>query len=81
MRFLLMSCKRNVSRNSGKEYFRAIVFDFDNDVCCDIFIDEKVFSFLNENNYVGKSVDDIIVFKYDVEKKAYKLSFDINKLN
>lgn len=79
MRFCLMSCKRKVSYNTGKEYFRAIVFDLNNDACSDIFIDEKVFSFLNENNYVGKNVDDIIVFKYDVEKKAYKLSFDINK--
>lgn len=79
MRFVLMSCKRKVSHNSGNEYFRCIVFDFDYDVCCDIFIDEDVFSFLNDNNYVGQSVDDIIVFRYDVEKKAYKLSFDINK--
>lgn len=81
MRFVLMSCKRKVSHNSGNVYFKAIVFDFDCDVCCDIFIDEKLFSFLNESNYVGKSVDEIIVFKYDVERKAYKLSFDINKLN
>lgn len=79
MRFVLMSCKRKVSHYSGNEYCRAIVFDFHNDVCCDIFIDDDVFNFLSENEYVGKSVDDIIVFKYDVEKKAYKLSFDINK--
>lgn len=77
MRFVLMSCKRKVSRNSGKEYCKAIVFDFDNDICFDIFTDDDSFNFLNE--YVGKSVDDIIVFHYDVEKKAYKLSFDINK--
>lgn len=81
MRFCLMSCKRKVSYNSGKEYFRAIVFDFDNDVCIDIFVDEKIFIFLNENDFAGKSVDDIIVYRYDIERKGYKLSFDINKLN
>lgn len=79
MRFCLMSCKKLVSRNTGKEYFKAIVYDFESDIISVIFIKEDVFSFLNEKNLIGKSVDDFIVFKFDIEKQAYMLSFDINK--
>ena len=79
MRFCLMSCKKFVSHNTGKVYFKAIVYDFENDIICTMFIKENVFSFLNENDLVGKSVDDFIVFKYDIEKQAYLVAFDINK--
>ena len=78
MRFCLMSCKKFVSHNTGKEYFKAIVYDFQSDIISVIFIKENVFSFLNENNLLGKSVDDFIVFKFDIEKQAYMLSFDID---
>ena len=79
MRFCLMSCKKFVSNRTGKDYFKAIVFDFESDIISTMFIKENVFSFLNENDLVGKSVDDFIVFKYDIEQHAYLLAFDINK--
>lgn len=79
MRFCLMSCKKFVSRNTGKDYFKVIVYDFESDIISVIFIKEAVFSFLNEKNLICKSVDDFIVFKFDIEKQAYVLSFDINK--
>lgn len=79
MRFCLMSCKKFISRNNGKDYFKAIVYDFESDIISVVFIKEDVFSFLNENNLLGTSVDDFIVFKFDIEKQAYMLSFDINK--
>lgn len=78
MRFCLMSCKKFVSHNTGKDYFKAIVYDFESDIISVIFIKENVFSFLNENNLLGKSVDDFIVFKFDIGKQAYMLSFDID---
>lgn len=78
MRFCLMSCKKFVSHNTGKDYFKAIVYDFESDIISVIFIKENVFSFLNENNLLGASVDDFIVFKFDIEKQAYMLSFDID---
>lgn len=78
MRFCLMSCKKFVSHNTGKDYFKAIVYDYRDDVLSKMFIKENVFSFLNENNLVGKSVDDFIVFKYDIDKQAYIVAFDIN---
>ncbi len=78
MRFCLMSCKKFVSHNTGKDYFKAIVYDFESDIISVIFIKENVFSFLNENNLLGKSVDDFIVFKFNIEKQAYMLSFDID---
>ena len=67
MRFCLMSCKKFVSHNTGKDYFKAIVYDYIDDVLSKIFIKENVFSFLNENDLIGKYVDDFIVFKYDIE--------------
>lgn len=79
MRFCLMSCKKFVSRNTGKDCFKTIVYDFESDIISVIFIKEDVFSFLNERNLIGKSVDDFIVFRFDIEKQAYMLSFDINK--
>lgn len=79
MRFCLMSCKKFVSHITGKDYFKAIVYDFENEVLSKFFIKENVFSFLNENNLVGKSVDDFIFFKYDIEKQAYVLVLNINK--
>lgn len=79
MRFCLMSCKKFVSHNTGKEYFKSIVYDFECDIISVIFIKGDVFSFLNEKNLLGKSVDEFIVFKFDIEKQAYMLSFDINK--
>lgn len=79
MRFCLMSCKKFVSRNTGKDFFKAIVYDFESDIISVIYIKEDVFSFLNEKNLIGKSVDDFILFKFDIEKQAYMLSFDINK--
>lgn len=78
MRFCLMSCKKFVSHNTGKDYFKAIVYDFESDIISVIFIKENVFSFLNEHNLLGKSVDDFIVFKFDIEKQAYMLSFNID---
>ena len=78
MRFCLMSCKKFVSRNTGKDYFKAVVYDFESDIISVIFIKDNVFSFLNENKLLGKSVDDFIVFKFDIEKQAYTLSFDID---
>lgn len=78
MRFCLMSCKKFVSHNTGKDYFKAIVYDFESDIISVIFIKENVFSFLNENNLLCKSVDDFIVFKFNIEKQAYMLSFDID---
>jgi hypothetical protein len=78
MRFCLMSCKKFVSHNTGKDYFKAIVYDFESDNISVIFIKENVFSFLNENNLLRKSVDDFIVFKFNIEKQAYMLSFDID---
>lgn len=78
MRFCLMSCKKFVSHNTGKDYFKAIVYDFESDIISVIFIKENVFSFLNENNLLCKSVDDFIIFKFDIDKQAYMLSFDIN---
>lgn len=79
MRFCLMSCKKFFSRNTQKDYFKAIVYDFESDIISVIFIKEDVFSFLYKEDLIGKSVDDFIVFKYDIEKQAYMLSFDINK--
>lgn len=77
MRFCLMSCKKCVSYRTGKDYFKVIVYDYVDDVVSRIFIKENVFSFFNENDLVGKSVDDFIVFKYDIDKQAYALVFDI----
>lgn len=78
MRFCLMSCKKFVSHNTGKDYFKAIVYDYRDDVLSKIFIKENVFSFFNENDLIGKYVDDFIVFKYDIDKQAYIVAFDIN---
>lgn len=77
MRFGLMSCKKFVSRNTGKDYYRAIVYDYRDDVLSKIFIKENFFSFFNENDLIGKYVDDFIAFKYDIDKQAYIVAFDI----
>lgn len=79
MRFNLLSCKRFISRNTGKEYYKAIIFDYLYDVITTIFINQETFSFMNENHLVGNCVDDYLLFKYDIEKQAYVLVFDINK--
>ena len=78
MRFCLLTAKKLISYNTGNEYFKAIVFDYFNDVTFNIFINEPVFSFINDNNLIGANVDNYIMFKYDTERKAYVLSFDIN---
>lgn len=78
MRFCLMSCKKFVSRNTGKDYFKAIVYDYRDDALSKIFIKENVFSFFNENDLISKCVDDFIVFKYDIDKQAYIVAFDID---
>lgn len=79
MRFNLLSCKKFVSRNSGKEFYKAIVFDYLFDVITSILIDKETFSFINENHLVGNCVDDYLFFKYDIEKQAYILVLNINK--
>lgn len=78
MRFVLMNAKKCISR-TGNEYYKALVFDYDYDVLACIFINENDFSFINENNLINACIDKYIIFKYDVERQAYRLSFDINK--
>jgi hypothetical protein len=79
MRFMLMSAKKFHSKNTGSDYYKAIVFDYDADVLSNIFIDEKTFSYLNENDLCTMPVDNFIRFKYDIDKQAYRPCFDINK--
>ena len=75
MKFCLMNVKKIKSKD--KEYLIAILYDYLNDVACRCFISEKTFSKCNEMNLISKSVDDFVFFRYDINKQAYMLVFDI----
>ena len=75
MKFCLMNVKKIKSKD--KEYLIAILYDYLNDVACRCFISEKTFSKCNEMNLISKSVDDFVFFRYDINKQAYVLVFDI----
>ena len=75
MKFCLMNAKKIKSKD--KEYLIAILYDYLNDVACRCFISEKTFSKCNEMNLISKSVDDFVFFRYDINKQAYMLVFDI----
>ena len=75
MKFCLMNAKKIKSKD--KEYLIAILYDYLNDVACRCFISEKTFSKCNEMNLISKSVDDFVFFRYDINKQAYVLVFDI----
>lgn len=75
MKFCLMNVKKIKSKD--KVYYVAVIYDYNNDVACRCFINEKTFSRCNEMNAIFKSVDDFVSFRYDIKKQAYFLVFDI----
>lgn len=75
MKYCLMNVKKIKSKD--KEYFIAVIYDYNNNVACSCFISEKTFSLCNEKQLILKFVDDFVSFRYDIKIQAYFLVFDI----